>query len=153
VAGLYLGDGVRGDPFAAHSSLGRLLLGRETGRGLVFEIFQHGADSLTVIAREGEREAARRSFSRRRGDLRATPSGVRISLGWRAYLGRNLGAGASRRAVLLTKASDGSLMVREDELAVGVLFLVPFTGTLRSWHRFSPPARSRPLPAVAPRLG
>jgi hypothetical protein len=123
VSGIYLNDGVKGDPFAAATSLSGLLLAGPAP-GATARISQYAGDSLAVsVAREG-RELARKVFSRARGTLACDPAGVRLACG-------------RRRAVYLAKAVDGSLMAQEVEFAI--------VATTRSWHRFSPPTLP-PLP-------
>jgi hypothetical protein len=119
VSGIYLDDGVKGDPFAAPTSLSGLLFGRPAP-GTQVRVVQYAGDSLAVSVAGG----ARRVFSRARGTLKCDPAGARLACG-------------RRRAVYLAKAVDGSLMAQEVEFV--------FVAATRSWHRFSPPTLP-PLP-------
>jgi hypothetical protein len=135
VSGVYLGDGVRGDPFAAPTSLGRLLLDEALAPGRVFEIAQYGGDSLVVSARGGGRKV----FSRARGTLDCAGAGVAVACGWHGFHEAGFTLAAARRTVRLALAIDGSLMAQDVEHAIGLLVVFPMAATVRSWHRFSPP--------------
>ncbi len=149
VAGTYLRDGVKGDPFAAESSLGELLLGDASSTGGVIEIAQYASDSLVVSAWKDEQPIGRRVFSRANGDYRCAPAGVELICGWHAFARKALEAGVARRKLYLGKATDGSLMVQEVDFTIEIMLIVPIVGTVRSWHRFSPPTFP-PLPRSQP---
>jgi hypothetical protein len=148
VTGVYLNDGVRGDPFGALVSLSDLLQLGSTSESIL-RISQYGADSLAIVVWRDDRQVARRMLSRSQGNLTCTPAGVGLTCGWH-FVGREgLELGAARRTLYLAKATDGSLMVQDVEFTVGVLIVLPIIGTMRSWHRFSPTT----IPPLPPAQG
>lgn len=137
VAGDYLSDGVRADPFAAPTSLSAMAL-ETISRDAIVRISQYGADSLRLAVWQDGGLLAQRLFSRARGNLTCTPEGVRLACGRRSEPVVS-GLAVSWPRLYLARATDGSLMVQEVKPYIAFLLLIPFPGVSRSWHRFSPP--------------
>jgi hypothetical protein len=143
VAGDYLSDGVRADPFAALSYLSGLVFERRVPQAII-RIAQYGTDSLAIVAWKDGQAVSRRVFSRAEGNLDCTREGVRLSCGWHSVLRVAIPV-LSRRTLYLARATDGSLMVQDVEFSIALLTLLPFPYKSISWNRFSPPTFP-PLP-------
>jgi hypothetical protein len=122
-----------------HPSLGRLLL---DVRATQVELSSSASDELWIRGWADDGSAVTKTLVRKSGDFDCAGGDVILR---RAEFVNEQGVLARRSRVLhLSKAVDGSLIVRQDEAALGSWgLLIPLATSVTLWHRF-PPASAPP---------
>ncbi len=136
IAGDYVGKADTTTEGAAQTLAGLLEI---YGSGRV-RISLVGQDQLQLALWDGTQARPTRVLSRASGDYACGPDGIRLRRRALFEDGRNLVgyAGWGWQTVWLNKSVDGSLIVREDVSATGVVAAIPLVTSVRSWYRFKP---------------
>lgn len=139
VAGRYVNDGDSEPPLEGRAS--RLVDALELEgerRATRVEIQQRGADEIEIVAWTGTQPTGRTVLRAAAGDFECTPEGVMFKPKSQAAHGAGITPAYIRSTVYLSRATDGSLIVRSDIVTVATIIVVPAAATERIWRRFKP---------------
>src|SRR5437764_4251322 len=118
-------------------SLSGLLL---SVRAAQVEISLSDSGELRIHGWTDHGSAGTKSLARSAGDFDC--DGLRVTLRREAeWVNREGVVGRQSRVLQLSKAVDGSLVIRDEGSGFGFLFFIPIVGTQTLWHRFRPADR------------
>jgi hypothetical protein len=138
LSGTYDDRGVEGETGAAvfrgqAVSLSRILLPGETGRATVVVVTALATDTLEIAAWDGTRLLKSLRLLAASGDYRCRAGAAQISS--TALVGEQV-PGVQTDAFKLSKAGDGSLVLKHSSSGFGVIVVIPVGGSEDRWYRF-----------------
>ena len=138
LSGTYEDRGVEGETgagvFRGHAvSLSRILFPGETGRATVVVVTALATDTLEIAAWDGTRLLKSLRLLAAGGDYRCRAGAAEISA--TALIGEQV-AGVQTDTFKLSKAGDGSLVLKHSSSGFGVIVVIPVGGSEDRWYRF-----------------
>jgi len=138
LTGTYEDRGVEGDTGAAvvrgqTVSLSRILFPGETARATVVVVTALATDTLEIAAWDGTRLLKSLRLLAASGDYRCRAGAAEISA--TALIGEQV-AGAQTDTFKLSKAGDGSLVLKHSSSGFGLIVVIPVGGSEDRWYKF-----------------
>ena len=138
LTGTYEDRGVEGETGAAvfrgqAVSLSRILFPGETSRATVVVVTGLASDTLEIASWDGPRPLKSLRLQAASGDYRCRGGAAEISA--TALIGEQV-TGAHTDHFKLSKAGDGSLVLKHSTSGFGLILVVPVGGSEDRWYRF-----------------
>ena len=138
LTGTYDDQGIEGETGAPvfrgqTVSLSRILFPGETGRATTVVITALSTDTLEIAASDGTRLLKSLRLLAARRDYRCRAGAAEISA--TALVGEQV-AGGHTDAYKLSKAGDGSLVLKHSTSGFGLILVIPVGGSEDRWYRF-----------------
>ena len=138
LTGTYEDRGVEGETGAAvfrgqAVSLSRILFPGETSRATVVVVTALATDTLEIASWDGTRQIKSLRLQAASGEFKCRTGVAEISA--TALVGEQV-AGAQTDAFKLSKAGDGSLVLKHSTSGFGLILVIPVGGSEDRWYRF-----------------
>ncbi|PYM91114.1 MAG: hypothetical protein DME04_20005 [Candidatus Rokuibacteriota bacterium] len=139
LSGTYEDRGVEGETGASvfrgqAVSLSRHLFPGQTSRATAFVVTALAADTLEIAAWDGPRLVKSLRLLAASGDYRCRAGAAEISA--TALVGEQV-AGVQTDRYRLSKAGDGSLVLKHSSSGFGLILVIPVGGSEDRWYRFN----------------
>lgn len=135
ISGKYQNHGVCSDKDSQFVNLMRFMVENYDAACNTVTIKKKNNKTIVFTFWKDDSQLCKMVFREKDGTIEYTEEGIEIS-GATSTRAEGQGVARTWRSLVLTKAIDGSLVVREDQDGFGLLMVIPLFGTYTGWYKF-----------------